>query len=91
MKKELVGNIVMVNLIQGGKKKMTKSEYRPRFCPGCGKPLADDGRNWVQEMVPAKEGQELYDCFCDECGWSGDISPDVDIMEEAGKEVDVNE
>jgi len=67
---------------------MEKSKYRPKFCPECGKPLEDDGRNWVQECVPVNKWSEYYDCYCDECGWSGDISPDVDIMEEGAKDAD---
>ena len=34
MRKGLVGNIAMVNLIRIGRKKMAKSKYLLSFCPG---------------------------------------------------------
>jgi len=39
-----------------------------RFCPACGASDLD------VEIVG--EFDELLDCYCPECGWSGEISPD---------------
>ena len=45
----------------------------PIYCPNCGKIF--HGKNALVECAD-KWGQDVWDCYCIECGWSGDISPD---------------
>lgn len=42
---------------------------KPNFCPNCGHTLPE-GDHGAQSLVGG------YDCYCDTCGWSGDINPD---------------
>ncbi|MEX0569484.1 MAG: hypothetical protein Q6363_010085, partial [Candidatus Njordarchaeota archaeon] len=58
-----------------------------KYCPNCGKPLKNI------KMVLSREENKItiiYDVFCHECEWSGDISPDevhsIDLLELLKKE-----
>lgn len=46
----------------------------PKRCPNCGSTNIH-----VQELVSPLDLAELYDVYCRECGWSGDISPDLSL------------
>jgi hypothetical protein len=48
---------------------------RPSFCPHCGAALSPEERSAVPIYDPAT-GDGGYDCYCDTCGWSGDVYPD---------------
>ncbi len=48
---------------------------RPAYCPGCGSTLPGDERTAVPISDP-ESGDGGYDCYCEACGWSGDILPD---------------
>lgn len=41
------------------------------YCPGCGSQLED-----IQPMDDIAQEMTIYDCYCESCGWSGEISPD---------------
>lgn len=50
-------------------------EHPPKLCPNCG-----SGKiNWV--TLISGDGREslIYDTYCYDCRWSGDISPDADL------------
>jgi hypothetical protein len=54
---------------------------RPLFCPNCAAALPTDER--ANAAVPiysantnANTGDGGYDCYCESCGWSGDIYPE---------------
>ena len=55
-------------------------ECVPKYCPGCGKEFVriSDGKIWVMPYgEPVGKGEFKttgFDCYCDLCGWSGDIS-----------------
>jgi len=46
----------------------------PKHCPNCGSTNIH-----IQEMESPYDLSELYDVFCRDCKWSGDISPDISI------------
>jgi len=46
----------------------------PKRCPNCGSTNIH-----VQEMVSPYDLAELYDVYCRDCEWSGDISPDLPL------------
>jgi len=46
----------------------------PKRCPNCGSTNIH-----IQELESPHELAELYDVFCRDCKWSGDISPDLDV------------
>jgi len=53
---------------------------RPRFCPGCGARLPD-GAHGAQpfshdDKASDDEARWSWNCYCDACHWSGDISPE---------------
>lgn len=50
------------------------TERPPKFCPDCGAALTAD--NAVVGVIDDRSGDGGYDCYCEVCGWSGDISPD---------------
>ena len=60
---------------------------KPRFCPNCGKPLKDVVTcQAVHGSLPpkrcfVKEAEIEFDCYCDACKWSGEISPDYRVHE----------
>lgn len=41
------------------------------YCPGCGYRLED-----IQPLDDITEQRTIYDCYCEGCEWSGEISPD---------------
>lgn len=46
------------------------------YCPGCGSQL-EDIQPLEGDTLPLDDGpRTIYDCYCERCGWSGDISPD---------------
>jgi len=54
---------------------MTKRDkHPPKNCPNCG----SDNINYVELMTNFR-GNAIYDTYCKECGWSGNISPDSDL------------
>jgi len=51
-----------------------KEKFKPRFCPNCGTKLKDiviAYRELHNDLI-----EIVYDCYCENCGWSGDIAPD---------------
>ena len=54
---------------------------RPNFCPHCGHKLPD-GAHGAQGFTQGRTGDGGWDCYCDICGWSGDILPDEEASEE---------
>lgn len=59
---------------------------RPIFCPQCGQRFTslDDmvecfGKDWEDEKTGKKYYSIIYDCYCQKCDWSGDISPDDEL------------
>ncbi len=48
-------------------------ESKPKYCPNCGKKGLDVV---ILYDVKPDEVTVIYDCYCEKCGWSGDISPD---------------
>jgi hypothetical protein len=44
----------------------------PKHCPNCGSTNIHN-----QELVSRHRTSELYDTYCRDCTWSGDISPDI--------------
>jgi RNase P subunit RPR2 len=51
------------------------SPTRPRFCTRCGKLL--EGNNATVELID-NNGKTVWDTYCENCDWSGYISPDVE-------------
>ncbi len=49
-------------------------KYPPKRCPNCG---SENIHN--QELESGSEYSELYDTYCRDCEWSGDISPDLPL------------
>jgi len=49
----------------------------PKHCPNCGSTNIHN-----QELEPSNDLEELYDVYCRDCEWSGDISPDLPIPKE---------
>ena len=50
----------------------------PKFCPNCASPLLP---RECQSFIREEEGLSYeggWGCHCVKCGWSGDISPDVE-------------
>jgi predicted HTH domain antitoxin len=48
-----------------------EGELKPKRCPNCG---SENIHN--QELEARSDSSELYDTYCRDCKWSGDISPD---------------
>ncbi|MGD0070179.1 MAG: hypothetical protein ABSB71_01295 [Candidatus Bathyarchaeia archaeon] len=46
----------------------------PRRCPNCGSTNIH-----IQELESPHNLSELYDVYCRDCKWSGDISPDLSL------------
>ncbi|MGD0994080.1 MAG: hypothetical protein ABR909_00985 [Candidatus Bathyarchaeia archaeon] len=46
----------------------------PKHCPNCGSPNIH-----IQEMQAQSKASEVYDIYCRDCEWSGDISPDIPL------------
>jgi hypothetical protein len=44
----------------------------PKHCPNCGSINIHN-----QELISRHPTSELYDTYCRDCEWSGDISPDI--------------
>jgi hypothetical protein len=44
----------------------------PKHCPNCGSTNTHN-----QELISRHPTSELYDTYCRDCTWSGDISPDI--------------
>ncbi len=53
-----------------------EGELKPKHCPKCGSANIHN-----QEMVSSHDTSELYDVYCRDCKWSGDISPDIPLSE----------
>ena len=51
-------------------------KHPPKHCPNCGSTNLHN-----QEMVAHSYSSELYDTYCRDCTWSGDISPDKHLSE----------
>ena len=47
----------------------------PKRCPNCGSKSIR-----VQELESPHDLAELYDVFCRDCKWSGDVSPDLPLL-----------
>lgn len=41
------------------------------YYPGCGSQLED-----IAALEDITEERTIYDCYCERCEWSGEISPD---------------
>jgi len=58
-------------------------EVIPKHCPNCGESLirVSNGKVWIAPMGEPYERVHFkltsFDTYCNECEWSGDISPDV--------------
>ena len=58
-------------------------ETIPKYCPNCREPLirVSRGKVWIAPMGEPFEKIHFrltgFDVYCNECEWSGDISPDV--------------
>lgn len=56
--------------------------HYPHYCPNCGKPLSSIQSYWDDSSRPSTPENPFrgigYDCYCDDCHWSGDIIPDKD-------------
>jgi hypothetical protein len=59
-------------------------EAIPKYCPNCGEKLvrvSKKGLIWIMPMGDSYQKTHLkittFDTYCDECEWSGNISPDV--------------
>jgi len=50
-----------------------RPKHPPNFCPNCG----SDKINYV-ELMSNFRGSILWDTFCKDCEWSGDVRPDKD-------------
>jgi len=51
-----------------------RPKHPPKHCPDCG----SENINYVELMTNFR-GNAIYDTYCEDCGWSGDISPDSDL------------
>ena len=53
-------------------------ECVPKFCPNCGAPLVrvSGTKIWVMPLGEKKDRVDTFDVYCNECEWSGNISPD---------------
>ena len=70
--------------------------HPPNFCPSCGGKLRDDKQPFWADSARMEQPDDPfrgigYDCYCENCGWSGDIVPDADWdvvhnIDENGKE-----
>ena len=49
-------------------------KHPPEHCPNCGSTNIHN-----QELESGHQFSELYDTYCRDCKWSGDISPDVQL------------
>lgn len=58
----------------------------PNFCPNCGAVLyntqgcIDTHGEMAEKFMPIDSSFQFeyeWDCYCIECGWSGEIKPDV--------------
>ena len=59
---------------------------RPKFCPNCAAPLPTVSHNTQPWGCDAESYSiEGWDCFCDACGWSGDIVPDYATEEQLSR------
>ena len=54
-------------------------KYTPKCCPNCGSTNIHN-----QELESGSNCSELYDTYCRDCEWSGDISPDMPFSEDEG-------
>ena len=52
----------------------------PKHCPKCGSTNIHN-----QELEPSNDLEELYDVYCRDCEWSGDISPDLPLNPKQSK------
>jgi hypothetical protein len=54
----------------------------PHFCPNCGESLSEPISYWADSHRQSTIDNPFkglgYDCWCDNCHWSGDILPDMD-------------
>ena len=53
---------------------------RPNFCPNCAGPLPD-GSHGAQPYEIDEDHMIGWDCYCDACGWGGNIEPDEAVEE----------
>lgn len=53
-------------------------ECVPKFCPSCGAKLLriSGTKIWIMPLGERENRVDTFDVYCDECEWSGDISPD---------------
>ena len=60
---------------------------KPRRCPNCGaklrlpKSMLRDGLVGARRDGPIRDAPLYFDVYCSKCGWSGEISPDVQFKE----------
>ena len=62
----------------------------PKFCPNCGESLPEGPYGAQPYTYPGESGEgaiEGWDCCCSECGWSGDIEPDLPCVKQSLEEV----
>lgn len=58
-------------------------KHPPKFCPNCGTKLTDNIQEyWADSSRKATVDNPFkdvgYDCYCENCKWSGNIEPDAD-------------
>lgn len=51
-----------------------REKHPPKHCPECGAVNIHS-----VEMSTEKRGSLVWDAYCYDCGWSGDINPDSDL------------
>lgn len=61
-------------------------KLKPKHCPNCGSANIHN-----QEMGAHSDSSELYDTYCRDCEWSGDISPDKHLSEASPRKTDKKE
>jgi hypothetical protein len=54
----------------------------PHYCPNCGEHLNKPITYWADSSRPSTPENPFrsigYDCYCENCHWSGNIEPDAD-------------
>ena len=51
-----------------------RPKHPPKHCPCCG----STNINYVELMTNFR-GSIIWDTYCKDCEWSGDINPDIDL------------
>jgi predicted nucleic-acid-binding Zn-ribbon protein len=68
------------------KERRNMGKLIPKRCPNCG-----SANIHVQEMQSPYETSELFDVYCRDCEWSGDISPDIPLSKARLRKIEKKE